>query len=144
MTTPDDERERDRPTDELATRPSGLPAVEERGATHVEDRVIRKIAEEAARGVDHAAAPGRRLLGVSVSEPDPDGDVTVKVRRYDEDLADVSVTMAVPWPRSVLEASEEIRRRVAGDVQRYTGVTVASVDVDVPVLSRPSRPPRVR
>ena len=144
MTSSDLERGSDEPTGELASHAPGLPAVDGRGRTYVEDRVIQKVAERAARGVEHAAGPGRRLLGVSVTEPDPDGDVSVSVRRYDDDLADVSVTMAVPWPRSVLEASEEVRSRVAGDVQRLTGVHVASVDVDVPALTRPSRPARVR
>ena len=88
----------------------------ERGATTISDRVVARIATQAAREAGESA--GRTEVWVS-------GDVVT-----------AHVKMSVPYPMPVRAAARKVRERIRGRVAELTGLTVRQVDVDVAELRR--------
>ena len=106
---------------------------EERGSLHVADKVVHKIARQAANEVAHTLPvpprlvdrlPGRRGRSARVSTVISDRSVAVQV------------TVAVAYPHAVVEVTREIRSHVADVVTRMCDLRVTSVDVDVVELRR--------
>lgn len=116
----------------------------ERGALHIADRVVQKIAAQAITEVDLAGGAPRTLLGTRLTKADPDGPARADAH-IDGGLVTLSVTLAVQWPAPVRQVAEQARQHLTRRVHELTGLTVAEVDVDVPSLLTGSRPaPRVR
>lgn len=114
--------------------PPGKPDAGERGTLHVADRVVHKIARQAAREVEHTVAlpprlvdriPGRRSQASRVDTVISDRSVAVQV------------TIAVEYPCPVVRVTREVRSRVTEIVTRTCDLRVTSVDVDVIHLRRP-------
>ncbi|MGW2224236.1 DUF6286 domain-containing protein [Streptomyces formicae] len=93
---------------------------QERGATTVASRAVRRIAEHAATEV-RAAGPVR-VSGASAS---------VRGRR-----ARVALDVTLPYPGPLDEAGERVRSHVVDRTARLTGLTVPSARIHVRALSR--------
>jgi uncharacterized alkaline shock family protein YloU len=121
-----------------------LPEQQDAGRLEVADGVVEKIAGQAVTNVPGAAAPPRRLLGVTVGDARPQDTASVSAEVQDG-IATVKATIAVTWPRSVPEVADEVRRRIRDEVTSMTGVRVDHVDVAVVAMTVPgSSRPRVQ
>ncbi|ATL31538.1 DUF6286 domain-containing protein [Streptomyces formicae] len=102
------------------TPPASRTPPDERGATTVASRAVRRIAEHAATEV-RAAGPVR-VSGASAS---------VRGRR-----ARVALDVTLPYPGPLDEAGERVRSHVVDRTARLTGLTVPSARIHVRALSR--------
>ena len=119
-----------------APRPSdGTVAAEDgaatRGRLEIADRVIERIAGQAAAEVDRATGAPRRVLGVSVGSQTDHPHVSARV---DGHVAVVGVVMSVAWPAPVTEVTEQVRARIVQQLADLVGVRVAQVDIRVTAL----------
>jgi uncharacterized alkaline shock family protein YloU len=103
----------------------------DRGRTVVADRVVAKIAAQAATEVEHAAGLRRSLAGRAVGDPrvraqaDVDGHVTA-----------LRLEVAVDFPAPVRQVTRAVRQRVTERVSTLAGMTVDHVDITVAALRR--------
>jgi uncharacterized alkaline shock family protein YloU len=102
-----------------------------RGHLEIADRVIERIAAQAAAEVARATGTSRRLLGVSLGTQDERPDVTAHV---DGDVATVDVVMSVAWPAPVAEVTEQVRARIVQRLADLADVRTAQVDIRVTAL----------
>ena len=102
-----------------------------RGRLEIADRVIERIAAQAAAEVDLATGAPRRVLGVSVGSPTDRPDVSARV---DGHVAVVDVVMSVAWPAPVTKVTEEVRARIVQQLADLAGVRAAQVDIRVTAL----------
>ncbi|WP_367135792.1 MULTISPECIES: Asp23/Gls24 family envelope stress response protein [Streptomyces] len=107
-----------------------LPAGE-RGATRIADRVVAKIASQAARealrgaGVRGAAVRGASASGEDEAGP-PYADVTVH-----DDIVRVRVAVELGYPSDIGAQCGAVRRRIAERVKALAGMDVPEVAVTV-------------
>jgi uncharacterized alkaline shock family protein YloU len=129
-----------------ADQPDGAPPPPEatRGQTTVAPAVVEHIAVKAAGEV-----PGVRAQRVSTlrswfgGEQGIGGGPAVSTDvQVDGAHAELHLTLGVEWPRSVITTVRQVQRHVADQVQRFTGVHVCRIDVDVTDL--PVRPAPMR
>lgn len=102
-----------------------------RGRLVVEDRVVERIAAQAAAEVDRATGSPHRVLGLPLGGSRDRPQVSAHV---DWPVATVAVTMSVVWPSPVLEVTEQVRRHVEDRLAALAGVRTAGVDVHVTAL----------
>lgn len=110
-------------------RAGGVPArvpPAERGATHIADRVVAKIAAQAAREA-LAVRPGGppRGAGPGGAAP-PHAAVTVH-----HDIARVRVSLELGYPSDLAESCAAVRRQVVRRVEDCAGMAVPEVDIDI-------------
>ena len=117
------------PADDAATR----------GRLEIADRVIERIAAQAAAEVDRATGTPRRMLGVSVGSPTDRPDVSARV---DGHVAIVDVVMSVAWPAPVIQVTEQVRARIVQQLADLAGVRAAQVDIRVTSLVSEQRDDR--
>lgn len=115
-----------------------------RGQTTVAPVVVERIAQRAAGEV-----PGVRAERVSTlrswfghDEGPAGGPAVSSESALDGAHAEIHLTLGVEWPRSVVATVRHVQRHVADQVERFTGVHVCRVDVDVTDL--PARPAPMR
>ncbi|MFG2623092.1 DUF6286 domain-containing protein [Streptomyces sp. NPDC048507] len=93
----------------------------ERGSTTVADKVVRKIAEQAAvealRAGGSARAGGTARAGGSAR---PSGTATVQGRR-----AEVALRVALPYPTPLAQGARRVQEHVRDRTRRLTGLEVA-------------------
>ncbi len=119
--------------------------LDDRGRLVVADRVVEKIASQAATEVDRATGAPRRVLGLSLGSATGSAEDRPQVSAHvDWPVATVSVVMSVAWPAPVLEVTEQVRRHVEEQLATLAGVRTAGVDIRVTALPGPrSRDRRV-
>ncbi|MFD0268464.1 hypothetical protein ACFVGY_18110 [Streptomyces sp. NPDC127106] len=113
------------PTGAARAAPPRVPPAE-RGATRIADRVVAKIAAQAARealaarpgGPPRAAGPG--------GEAAPHATVTVH-----HDIARVRVSLELDYPSDLAESCAAVRRQVVRRVEECAGMAVPEVDIDI-------------
>ncbi|MEV7829643.1 Asp23/Gls24 family envelope stress response protein [Streptomyces subrutilus] len=98
----------------------------DRGATRIADRVVAKIAAQAARealagGPGNSGAAGR-------SGGDPTAHATVTVHH---DIARVRVSLELDYPSDLAAQCAAVRRQVARRVEEYASMTVPEVAVEI-------------
>ncbi|MCX2971313.1 MULTISPECIES: hypothetical protein [Streptomyces] len=112
----------------------------ERGATRIADKVIAKIAAQAAHeALDTGTDPGRHQPGArsrhaSVSGrrgPGPDGELG---------SARLRVAVELPYPSDIGAQTRAVRRRVVSRVRELLGYAVPDVAVDVERLVTAQQP----
>ncbi|MEU6315378.1 hypothetical protein [Streptomyces sp. NPDC047014] len=91
-----------------------MPAAD-RGATRIADRVVAKIAAQAAR----------EALAVVPGAP-PHATVTVH-----HDIARVHVSLELDYPSDVAAQCAAVRGRVVRRVEEYANMSVPEVDIDI-------------
>lgn len=102
------------------------------GRLTIADRVVEKIASQAANEVDRATGAPRRVLGVHVGGDDRAPQVDAHV---DGGVATVSIVMSVAWPAPVRDVTRRVRDRVTERLAELAGITRAEVDIRVSALS---------
>lgn len=102
------------------------------GRLTIADRVVEKIASQAANEVDRATGAPRRVLGVHVGGDDRAPQVDAHV---DGGIATVSIVMSVAWPSPVREVTRRVRAQVTERLADLAGITRAQVDIRVSALS---------
>jgi len=134
------------------TRPAPLAGRNELGLITVADRVVTKIAAQAAAENPDAGAavarvlgravPGAGHLGVRGTDLGALPKTTVQV---DGSKAYVSLEIAVRWSASVADVTGQVRRHVRGRVRELAGLEVDEVHIVVAGLATDiTPPPRVR
>ncbi|WP_055602872.1 Asp23/Gls24 family envelope stress response protein [Streptomyces aureus] len=101
----------------MASRPAAQGPVRDRGATRIADRVVAKIAAQAAR---EAAGPGPE----GGSKP----HASVVVHR---DIASVAVSLDLDYPSDIGRRCGAVRGRVRTRVEELVGMEVHEVTVHV-------------
>ncbi|WP_031522981.1 Asp23/Gls24 family envelope stress response protein [Streptomyces sp. NRRL F-5123] len=101
--------------------PGQLPAAE-RGALRIADRVVAKIAAQAA-GEVLTDAPGADLVP---RDARPHASVSVR-----KDTARLRLTLELGYPANIGAVCGTVRRHVTGRVESLTGMDVPEVAVDV-------------
>ncbi|MFD5635663.1 Asp23/Gls24 family envelope stress response protein [Streptomyces sp. NPDC127077] len=104
-------------------RATGLPPPAERGATIIPDKVVARIAAQAARTAQsrRAAPPPDRSRTAA-----PSADAAVRTGSVRLHLA-----MDLPYPTDIPHICERIQRDVAEQVTRLTGLEVGEVILTV-------------
>ena len=111
-----------------------------RGRLVLAERVVEKIAGQAATEV--AAASGRSggFLGIGA---DADASARAKVDvTLSSDSADLSLSLGIAYPGSIRRAVQQVREHVTERVETLTGVDVRRVDVEVAFLTTSDAPTR--
>lgn len=101
--------------------PAPMPAAE-RGALRIADRVVAKIAAQAA-GEVLTEAPGADLVP---REARPHASVSVR-----KDAARLRLTLELGYPADIGAVCGDVRRHVTGKVEALTGMDVPEVAVEV-------------
>ncbi|SDU89821.1 Uncharacterized conserved protein YloU, alkaline shock protein (Asp23) family [Microlunatus sagamiharensis] len=112
--------------------PGTDPSPRRRGSLVLADRVVEKIAAQAASEVGSVSGCSGGFLGIG-SESDaaarPSVDATVSARSVD-----LSIKVGIAYPGSIRRATTELRDHVTRRVETLTGVDVHRVDIDVTYL----------
>lgn len=120
-----------------ATAPGagGVVAVDpgDRGRTTVADRVVAKVAAQAATEVQHAAGLRRSLAGRSLGRPQVRATAVVNGH-----VTTLRLELAVDYPAPVRQVTRAVRRQVVTRVGEYCGMVVDHVDITVAALRRAS------
>lgn len=115
------------------TAPGGDAEKRRRGRLVLADRVVEKIAGQAAAEVVATAGRSGGFLGLG-SETDanarPKVDVTLSA-----ESADLAIAVGIAYPGSIRRAAQEVRDHVSERVETLTGVDVHRVDIDVKFLA---------
>ncbi|MBT2384225.1 Asp23/Gls24 family envelope stress response protein [Streptomyces sp. ISL-11] len=100
----------------------------ERGATRIADRVVAKIASQAAREAlsDAAPPPGHPRDGAHGGRPSPYATVAVR-----DDSARVRVSVELGYPADLGARCAAVRRRIVERVRTLAGMDVPEVVVTV-------------
>ncbi len=111
-----------------------------RGKTTVSDRVIEKIASQAADEIAFSGGPAARYPGAAVVRGLALGRGDHRRPRVDAKvdghLARVSVTMSVRYPVPLRQVAVEVRTHVVKTVGALAGLEVREVDIEVSDLVR--------
>jgi uncharacterized alkaline shock family protein YloU len=120
---------------ERAEQRQESPLESERGATTIEDAVVKRIAGRAANEVEGIHMGGNTsrtaggLLGrVTGSSGDETRGVSVEVGRIE---TAVDLTMAVDYDRNILQVVDRVRERVEERVRSLTGLRITELNVTV-------------
>ncbi|MFF4962802.1 Asp23/Gls24 family envelope stress response protein [Streptomyces sp. NPDC001222] len=103
-------------------QPVGLPPAAERGATIIPDKVVARIAAQAARTAQSRRAalpPDRSLAAPSASAASRTGSVRLHL------------ALDLPYPTDITHACERIRHDVAERVAQLTGLHVGEVSFTI-------------
>lgn len=104
-----------------------------RGRLVLAEKVVEKIAGQAATEVGAASGRSGRVLGIG-GNADPDARPHVDVDLSAES-ADLALSIGITYPGSIRAATQAVREHVTRRVEKLTGVDVRRVDIDVTVLS---------
>lgn len=106
------------------TAPRVDPA--DRGATRIADRVVAKIAAQAAREALAAQPGGPAAAGPASGAADPHATVTVH-----HDIARVRISLELDYPSDVAAQCAAVRGQVVRRVEECASMSVPEVDIDV-------------
>jgi uncharacterized alkaline shock family protein YloU len=115
-------------------RQSGSPLASERGVTNIDDRVVSTIAGMAAGEVPgvHLGGSASRsaggVIGGITGRENHSRGVSVEVGRTQ---VAIDFTLGIDYGRNILEAVEEVRRRVIERVQNMTGLEVTETNAKI-------------
>jgi uncharacterized alkaline shock family protein YloU len=104
---------------------------EDRGNLTIADRVVERIAGQAATEVDHVTGVPRRVLGQTLGKVKADSQARASAK-VDGSIVSISVDIAVEYPTPVRSVAAAVRRHVASTVHSLCGLDVVEVHVDVP------------
>lgn len=110
-----------------------------RGRLDLSDKVIEKIAGQAAAEIGAAHGKSGGLLGIGAhadASARPKVDVQLSASTdVSGSSADIAIEVGIAYPRSIRQATQEIRDHVVRQVQDLTGVAVHRLDIDVSFLT---------
>lgn len=102
-----------------------------RGRLVLAERVLEKIAAQAATEAGATSGRSGRLLGVGEPDPDARPQVDVDLSAISADLA---LKVGIAYPASIRNTTRQVREHVTRRVEQLTGVEVRRVDIDVTLL----------
>jgi uncharacterized alkaline shock family protein YloU len=132
--------------------PSGSrPGRTDLGMISINDRVVEKMAAQAAIEIPDAGAAASRFLGRSMAGASALGARQTSLTALPKSTADVDgslvildLSISVRWPASVPEVTDAVREHVRSRVSELTGLTVTEVSISVTALvTELPAPPRV-
>lgn len=104
-----------------------------RGRLALTEKVVAKIAGQAATEVDGTSGRAGRLLGFRDK-----GEATSRPKVEVElsgETADLALAVGIPYPGSIRDATQLVREHVTRRVEELTGVDIRRVDIDVAFLT---------
>ncbi len=104
-----------------------------RGRLVLAEKVVEKIAGQAATEVGAASGRSGRVLGIG-GNADPNARPHVDVDLSAES-ADLALSVGIAYPGSIRAATQQVREHVTRRVEQLTGVDVRRVDIDVALLT---------
>jgi uncharacterized alkaline shock family protein YloU len=104
---------------------------ENRGRLTIADRVVEKVAGQAAVEVDHVTGVPRRVLGQTLGKVKLDSQARASAK-VDGSLVSISVSVAVEYPTPVRSVAAAVRQSVVERVHAICALDVVEVHVDVP------------
>ena len=119
------------------SRPRPARDINERGDTVLAKRVLEKTASQVARDETFAGGSSGGFLGIGARadlSARPDASVELA-----GNIASLKVTVGLPYPLPLRQATEQLRRRITERVTELTGVEVRQVDITVAWLRPPER-----
>lgn len=128
------------PSAQAALRPAR--DINDRGETVLARRVLEKTASQVARDETFAGGSSGGFLGIGARadlSARPDASVELA-----GNVASLKVTVGLPYPVPLRQATEQLRRRITERVTALTGVQVRQVDITVSWLRPPDSGPRRR
>ncbi|WGW11727.1 Asp23/Gls24 family envelope stress response protein [Saxibacter everestensis] len=100
-----------------------------RGKLVIAEKVIEKVASQAAADLADVGSPGRGFLGMG---PRQDFDARPKVDvELSGNIATIALDIGVRYPVPLRSATERVREQVRERVHALTGVEVRQVDIVV-------------
>jgi len=123
---------------------SAQPVGGDLGRLRIHDRVVEKIAGQAAREVAGAGSArprvlGRSLPGFGVRRTDLDAAANASAS-IEGSVTRIELSISVRWPASIPEVTAQVRDRVRTRVSDLTGLRVQEVGITVTDLVT-DRPP---
>ncbi|MCC3272176.1 alkaline shock response membrane anchor protein AmaP [Arthrobacter zhangbolii] len=103
--------------------------INDRGETVLSRRVLEKTASQVARDETFAGGSSGGFLGIGARadlSARPDASVELA-----GNIASLKVTVGLPYPIALRQATEQLRRRISDRVTELTGVEVRQVDITV-------------
>ena len=129
----------------ISSPPQPLPPgrdADDRGGTVLARRVLEKTASQVARDETFAGGSSGGFLGIG-SRADLSARPNASVELAGN-VASLKVTVGLPYPMPLRQATEQLRRRITERVTELTGVHVKQVDITVSWLKPPQRKLRGR
>ena len=130
----------------MSTTPSGavapMPLAEAgtRGRTVLADRVVEKIAAQAAQEIPGCLGLHRRIIGISTGR----AAVTAQAQT-DGLITGLQLSVAIAYPAPMTTTTRAVRTHVGRTVETLCGLTVDHIDITVAAVVRPEvKGPRVR
>ena len=130
----------------MSTTAPSAPAVdltsepESRGQTTLTDRVIQKIAAQAALEVPHCVGLNRSVLGITAGR-----NVVNATAVTDGAITALTLSLAVAYPAPVTSTTRAVRSHVQHRIETLCGLSVDHIDITVAALPHLDRKePRVR
>ncbi|MCO1337818.1 hypothetical protein BJH93_02770 [Kocuria polaris] len=113
----------------MAGNHSSQLAPAERGRLTINERVVSRIAAKSAASHPAVGARSGGVLGVGASN-DFDSLPPVSATLAGTSAA-LEVRIGLRFPADIRATTDEVRRTIVDDVQRYAGVTASPVDIQV-------------
>ncbi|ASN38250.1 Asp23/Gls24 family envelope stress response protein [Paeniglutamicibacter terrestris] len=101
----------------------------QRGRLNIDVKVIQRIAAKAAARHPHVGASSGGLLGIG--EKRDFGALPPVEVNLAGNIASVKLKVGIRFPADLRNITAEIRYGIINDLQRFTGVTAAPVDIDI-------------
>ena len=111
----------------------------QRGQTTIADRVVTRVAAQAAAEVGQTGGAARQLAGITIGRQAGEGTARVSAR-IDGHLAMIQLRLSLAYPAPVRSLTREVRRHVIERVTGLTGFEVRHVDIEVASLVRGRNP----
>jgi uncharacterized alkaline shock family protein YloU len=105
------------------------------GETHVDERVVEKIAALAAGEIGEVGGVANRVLGVRVGPDEPDRRPKARAR-VDGSIVTLDLTLSVTYPAPVGAVTQHVREHVVERLAVLTGLSTRQVDITVTALYR--------
>lgn len=108
---------------------SDLPGPTDRGRLTINERVVSRIAAKSAAAHPAVGARSGGVLGVGASSDFaslPPASASLAGRS-----AAVEVRIGLRFPTDIRTTTDEVRRAVVADLERFAGVTASPVDIHV-------------
>ena len=107
-----------------------LPAPAQRGQTTIAERVVARVAAQAAAEVEQTGGAARQLIGITIGRQAGEGAARVHARTEGH-LAMIEMRLSLAYPAPVRALAGEVRRHVIERVTGLTGYEVRHVDIEV-------------
>src|SRR5215210_5047363 len=126
---------------------SESPLLSDRGSTIISDTVVTSIAGMAAQEVEgvHMGGGASRtasgMLGSLTGSEGRTSGISVEVGRTE---AAIDLKMGIEYNKNILQAVEEVRRRITDHVQTMTGLRISELNATITDITFPEKEERRR